>query len=708
MKTFEELGLAAPLLRAVEELGFVAPMPVQEAVIPVLLSEQRDIIALAQTGTGKTATFGLPLLQKIVGLAPADPEAVTAPLPGDETIGGLRETVGGIDETVGGLVETVGDRERKQGLPHLRPGGLETGSSAAAPAAGGNRTPRAIVLSPTRELCVQIAGDLQSYAQHLPTMRIVCVYGGANIYPQIKELERGADIVVATPGRLIDLMERGVADLGTVANVVLDEADEMLNMGFSESIDRILEGVPPTRTTWLFSATMSREVQKVAQRYLKGHREIVVGSRNEGAENVNHVCYVVKAADKYRALKRLVDYHPHIYAIVFCRTRRETAEVAAGLIRDGYNAEALHGDLSQLQRDQTMLKFREHRTQLLVATDVAARGLDVEDLTHVINYGLPDDVENYTHRSGRTGRAGKNGTSLSIIHVKEKHKVRLIEKTIGKAFDMAQLPEPRDICQRQLFRVIDQLERTEVDEEQIAPFIGEVMGKLSWLSKEDIVKRLVQQEFGRFVAYYSQEKPIEAPTAEKGRKSASRSQSTSPKGERGEVSPGYARLFLNLGKKDRFYARDVINLVNRYVKGRVDIGHIELADRFSLFEVPEAEARMVISAMSKAKAADRRVVVDFDRDQASRPAKGSRRASRALSEAENTDWEESSASPRDGEAWQDRGRKSRGGASHEGRTQTKKEIRAQRNADRKAARKAEKQNRKAKQFTADDWKQFFK
>ena len=638
MKTFEELGVCAELRRAIEELGFEAPMPVQEAVIPVLLTEQRDIIALAQTGTGKTATFGLPLLQKI--------------------------------------------------------GGHSLERSGA---------PVSVILSPTRELCVQIASDLQNYAKYLPEVRIVCVYGGANIYPQIKELERGADIIVATPGRLIDLMERGVADLSAVTNVVLDEADEMLNMGFSESIDRILEGVPPTRTTWLFSATMSREVEKIATNYLQGHREIVVGSRNEGAENVNHICYVVKAADKYRALKRLVDYHPHIYAIVFCRTRRETAEVAAALIRDGYSAEALHGDLSQLQRDQTMLKFREHQTQLLVATDVAARGLDVDDLTHVINYGLPDDVENYTHRSGRTGRAGKSGTSLSIIHVREKHKVRLIEKAIGKAFTMADLPEPKDICQRQLFRVIDQLEKTVVDEEQIAPFLREVMGKLEWLSKEDIVKRLVQQEFGRFVNYYAQEQPIEAPSAspkgESGRKGNSNRVESSPLGgRRGGPEAGYTRLFLNFGKKDHFYARDVINLVNRYVKGRVDIGHIELADRFSLFEVPEADARMVVNAMAKAKAGDRRVVVDFDREKApSASPKAPSASPKGESRKKGKGPNRAESSPLGGR---------RGG--HEARTLTKKEVRSQRNAERKAARKAEKKNRKAKQFTADDWKQFFK
>lgn len=567
-------------------------MPVQEEVIPVLLHEGHDIIALAQTGTGKTATFGLPLLQR-----------------------------------------------------------------------GG----RAVVLSPTRELCVQIAADLQSYGKYLQERRIVCVYGGANIYPQIKELERGADIIVATPGRLIDLIERGVADLTDVATVVLDEADEMLSMGFSESIDRILESVPPTRTTWLFSATMSKEVEKIARRYLQGHREIVVGSRNEGAESVNHLYYVVKASDKYRALKRLVDFHPQIYAIIFCRTRRETAEVAENLIRDGYSAEALHGDLSQLQRDQTMLKFREHRTQLLVATDVAARGLDVDDLTHVINFGLPDDVENYTHRSGRTGRAGKRGTSLSIIHVKEKGKVRMIERTIGKDFEQGHLPEPQEICQRQLFRVIDQLERTEVDEEQIAPFIREIMAKLEWLSKEDVVKRLVQQEFGRFVSYYANEAPIsqadsasaKAEGTKRGSKSATRGEGKrgGKADERTAPELGYTRLYLNLGKKDKFYARDVISLVNRFVKGRVDIGHIELQDHFSLFEVPNEEARKVVNLMAKAKAGDRRVIVKLDGAEAS---------------------------------------------------PSKKAIRSQRNSDRKKAKVAKKENRRAKQFSQDDWKQFFK
>ena len=362
MKTFEELGLVPDLIRAIDEIGYESPMPIQEAVIPYLLGEGNDVIALAQTGTGKTAAYGLPLLQKI------DPS---------------REGV------------------------------------------------QAVVLSPTRELCLQIAGDLKDYSKYLDGVRVLAVYGGADISSQIRALRRGVQIIVATPGRLIDLMERGAAALDNVDNVVLDEADEMLNMGFSESIDRILEGVPRDRNTLLFSATMSKEIEKIARNYLTDPKEIVVGSRNEGAEKVNHEYYLVHARDKYAALKRIVDYYPRIYAIIFCRTRLETQEVADKLIQDGYNAEALHGELSQAQRDLTMQKFRQKRVQLLVATDVAARGLDVDDLTHVINYGLPDDVENYTHRSGRTGRAGKRGTSICIVHLREKGKIRQIEKTIG-------------------------------------------------------------------------------------------------------------------------------------------------------------------------------------------------------------------------------------------------------------------------------------
>lgn len=545
LKTFEELGVCEEIRRAIEEMGYVSPMPVQEEVIPYLLGVGNDVIALAQTGTGKTAAFGLPVLQKI-----------------------------------------------------------NTKSRAT----------QAIILSPTRELCLQIADDLKDYSRYIDGLHVQAVYGGSSIESQIRALKKGAQVIVATPGRLIDLMHRGVARLDAVENVVLDEADEMLNMGFTESIDEILAGVPEERNTLLFSATMGKEIERIALNYLHDHKEIVVGSRNEGAENVNHIYYLVHARDKYLALKRVVDYYPRIYGIVFCRTRMETQEVADLLIRDGYNAEALHGDLSQAQRDLTMQKFRQQRTQLLVATDVAARGLDVDELTHVINYGLPDDVENYTHRSGRTGRAGKRGTSISIIHLREKHKVRVIEKVIGKKFEAGTLPDPKEICTKQLYRVIDQMEHTEVDEAQIAPFLPEVFRKLEWLSKEDVIKRVVTLEFGRFLQYYANAPEIEQPSAKgKDAEAEGNRRAPRPKGEKGgprQAEAGYKRLFINLGKRDNFYAREIINLVNRYVKGKVEIGRIDLTANCSFFEVPEADAPIVLRKMAKAMIGDRKVVVD--------------------------------------------------------------------------------------------------
>ena len=542
MKTFEELGVSEEIRRAIEEMGYAHPMPVQEEVIPYLLGIGNDVIALAQTGTGKTAAFGLPILQKV-----------------------------------------------------------NTQSRAT----------QAIVLSPTRELCLQIADDLKDYSRYIDGLHVQAVYGGSSIESQIRALKRGAQVIVATPGRLIDLMERGVARLDQVENVVLDEADEMLNMGFTESIDAILAGVPSERNTLLFSATMGKEIERIAKTYLRDYKEIVVGSRNEGAENVNHVYFLVHAKDKYLALKRIVDYYPKIYGIVFCRTRLETQEVADWLIRDGYNAEALHGELSQAQRDLTMQKFRQHRTQLLVATDVAARGLDVEDLTHVINYGLPDDVENYTHRSGRTGRAGKRGTSISIIHLREKHKVRTIEDVIQKKFEVGTLPQPQEICTKQLYRVIDELEHIQVDETQIAPFLPEIFRKLDWLSKEDVIKRLVSQSFGHFLEYYKNAPVIEQPAerAPKGRKEGeARAPRSREKGPR-QAEEGYVRLFLNLGKRDNFYAREIINLVSRYVKG-VEIGRIDLTNNCSFFEVPERYGDIVLKKMRNAKIGNRAVVVD--------------------------------------------------------------------------------------------------
>ena len=533
MKTFEELGVSEDIRRAIEELGFEHPMPVQEEVIPYLLGNKNDVIALAQTGTGKTAAFGLPLLQKV-------------------------------------------DAQ--------------------------NRATQAIVLSPTRELCVQIADDLKDFSKYINGMNIVPVYGGADIRPQIRTIKHGVQIVVATPGRLVDLINRGVMELNQVNNVVLDEADEMLNMGFSDSINAIFEQLPDDRNTLLFSATMSREVEKVAKSYLHDYKEIVVGSRNEGAEHVNHIYYLVHSKDKYLALKRIVDFHPRIFAIIFCRTKIETQEIADKLIKDGYNAEALHGDLSQQQRDLTMQKFRQHTVQLLVATDVAARGLDVNDLTHVINYGLPDDIESYTHRSGRTGRAGKKGTSISIIHVKEKWKVRQIEKQIGKDFIDGELPKPEEICKKQLYKVMDDIMKTDVDEDQIAPYMDDIMRQFEYVDKEDIIKKMVTVTFGRFLDYYKHAPEIEKPMAGKGSRSERGDRSMRGKvssGRRQHVAEsGYRRLFINLGKSDGFYPGEIMQYLNKHVHGRQEVGHIDLLQKFSYSEVPENDAQKVMKALN--------------------------------------------------------------------------------------------------------------
>ena len=535
MKTFEELGVSADIRRAIEEMGFVQPMPVQEAVIPTLIESRRDTIALAQTGTGKTAAFGIPLLQRI---------SLT-----------LSAT-------------------EKRGLP------------------------RALVLSPTRELCLQIADDLRDFSKYIEGIHIEAVYGGAAIEPQMRALKKGTDIIVATPGRLIDLKNRGFAHLEKVQNIVLDEADEMLNMGFSDSINEIFEALPEEHNTLMFSATMSRDVERVAKTYLKDHQEIVVGSRNEGAESVNHIYYMVHAKDKYLALKRIVDYNPRIFAIIFCRTKLETQEIADNLIKDGYNAESLHGDLSQQQRDLTMQKFRNHLTQLLVATDVAARGLDVDDLTHVINYGLPDDIENYTHRSGRTGRAGKKGTSISIVHTKEKHKIRNIEKEIGKQFVEAEIPKPEEICKKQLYKVMDQIVKTDVDDEEIAPFMQDINRYFEYIDKEEIIKKIVSLEFGKFLAYYADAPEIEKPVPNKSGKSGESGRQTDKQKRANKPQKGYARLFINLGKRDGFYPGELMQTLNRYVGGRQEVGHIDLLDTISYFEVPEKDARKVMTQLS--------------------------------------------------------------------------------------------------------------
>ena len=559
------MGVSEEIRRAIEELGFEQPMPVQEEVIPYLLGHGNDVIALAQTGTGKTAAYGIPVLQK------TDPT---------------------------------------------------------------NKATQALILSPTRELCLQIADDLNAFAKYIDGMHIVPVYGGASIETQIHALRHGVQIIVATPGRLIDLMKRGVAQLDQVNNVVLDEADEMLNMGFSESINEIFEGVPADRNTLLFSATMSKEIEAIAKNYLHDYKEIVVGSRNEGAENVNHIYYMVNARDKYLALKRIVDFYPRIYAIIFCRTKIETQEVADKLIKDGYNAEALHGDLSQQQRDLTMQKFRNHLTQLLVATDVAARGLDVDDLTHVINYGLPDDVENYTHRSGRTGRAGKKGTSISIIHSREKFKVRNIEKIIGKEFVDGTLPTPEEICKKQLFKTMDDIMKADVDEDLIAPYMPEINRQFDYVDKEDIIKKMVSITFGKFLDYYKNAPEIVKPTT-KGRDKSEQGDRNGRGGKgsrdrkRGprQAEAGYRRLFINLGKQDGFYPGEVMQFINKHIHGHQEVGHIDLLQKFSYIEVPEGDAQRVMRALDGTAYKGREVRCnDADESGHGRSARGSRGA----------------------------------------------------------------------------------
>ena len=567
MKTFEELGVCPEICSAIDELGFEQPMPVQEAVIPLLLSEElggKDYIALAQTGTGKTAAFGLPLLQMI------DPK---------------------------------------------------------------DKTTQAVVLSPTRELCLQIADDLRDFSKYIKGINVVAVYGGTSISDQIRSLRHGAQIIVATPGRLIDLIERGKAHLEQVGHIVLDEADEMLNMGFSESINSIFESLPEEKQVLLFSATMSKEVEKIAKNYLKEYEEVVVGSRNEGAEHVNHIYYMVNAKDRYLALKRVVDYYPRIYGIVFCRTKVETQEIADKLIRDGYNAESLHGDLSQQQRDQTMQKFRQHLTQILVATDVAARGLDVNDLTHVINFSMPDDTESYTHRSGRTGRAGKKGTSIAIIHSRERHKIRQVEKTIGKEFLAGRLPTPQEICTKQLFRAIDEIEKTDVDDEQIEPFMEEVRRHFEFVDKEEILKKLVSREFGRFLSYYANAPEIEEVVVKKKERGGKEDRGGHPdwskKKPRQNTQQGYTKLFVNLGRNDRFFPGEAMQFINRYVPGRQDVGHIDLMPTFSFIEVPSGDARKVVGALNGAFYHNKKVSCHIDRDGGKSGGKGGRRGNGA-------------------------------------------------------------------------------
>lgn len=537
MASFEELGVREDLLRAIAELGFERPMPVQEKVIPHLLNEDSDVVALAQTGTGKTAAFGLPVLQRI-------------------------------DAKV--------------------------------------QKPQALILSPTRELCLQIAGDLADFSKYMQKMSVLPVYGGSSIESQIRSLRRGVHVVVATPGRLIDLINRGVVHLDLVNTVVLDEADEMLNMGFLDSINEILAQVPPQRKTLMFSATMPKEIAGIAKNYMHNPVEFVIGTRNEGAANVNHVYYLVNAKDKYLALKRVADNNPNIYAIIFCRTRRETQEIADNLIQDGYNADSLHGDLSQQQRDTVMKKFRDGVLSILVATDVAARGLDVDDLSHVINYGLPDDIAVYTHRSGRTGRAGKTGVSVAIIHSRERGKMRDIEKKIGKKFERKEVPTPKHIIEKQLYNLADRLERVDVNEEEIGKYFHGVSRKLCWLSGDDLLKRVLSLEFNRLLDYYKDAPEIDyvedrKPKKEKKENEVDNRPRTNKEKDRRTAEKGMARIYVNVGKSDGFYAGNLIELLNHNVNGsRVEVGRIDLLPNYSLFDVKKGDAARVVGSLKGA------------------------------------------------------------------------------------------------------------
>lgn len=547
MKTFEELGVSEEIRRAIEEMGYAYPMPVQEEVIPYLLENGHDVVALAQTGTGKTAAFGLPLIQKTV-----------------------------VDENY----------------------------------------PQSLVLCPTRELCLQIAGDLNDYSKYVDGLKVLPVYGGSSIESQIRSLKKGVHIIVATPGRLLDLMKRKTVSLSTITNVVMDEADEMLNMGFSEDINAILADVPQERNTLLFSATMSDEIAKIAKNYLHDAKEITIGRRNEGTANVKHIVYMVHAKDKYETLKRIVDYNPKIYGIIFCRTKIETQEIADKLMQEGYNADSLHGDLSQAQRDLVMQKFRIRNLQLLVATDVAARGLDVDDLTHIINYGLPDDTESYTHRSGRTGRAGKTGTSIAIINLKEKNKVKAIEKAIGKQFEKGEIPTAWQICKKQLFKVIDDLEKVKVNEEEINEFMPEIYRKLDWLDKEDLIKRVVSHEFNRFFEYYRDRDEIE--TVSDSKKGRDREEKKGPR----KAEAGYTRMHINLGKIDHFNLRGLMAMLNDNTRRRVDVGRVDLMKKFSFFEVEEKETENVLKAFRGLTWNGRNVVVEIAQEDPNAGADG--------------------------------------------------------------------------------------
>ncbi|MFB9843441.1 DEAD/DEAH box helicase [Mucilaginibacter ginsenosidivorans] len=541
MNPFIQLGIRHDIVNAITELGFENPTPIQEQSIPVLLTGSNDFVGLAQTGTGKTAAFGLPLLELL-------------------------------------------DFEENH--------------------------PQALILCPTRELCLQITNDLKNYAKNMRNVHVVAVYGGASISDQLHQIRRGVQIVVATPGRMLDIINRKAINFSNVKYVVLDEADEMLNMGFQEDIDSILSTTPDEKKTWLFSATMPSEVRRIAKKYMENPFELTMGTKNTGNENIEHEYYVVRARDKYAAFKRIVDFNPEIFGIVFCRTKIETQEIAEALIKDGYNADSLHGDLSQQQRDKVMKRYRERSLQLLIATDVAARGIDVNDVTHVINYSLPDEIENYTHRSGRTARAGKTGVSISIINGKELGKIRQIEKTLGKRFVKMEIPGGFDVVEKQLFALIHKVHNVEVNEQQIEQYLPRIMDEFKELSKEEIIKRFASLEFNSFLEYYKNAPDLNAPVDE-----SRRSDSTGDRFNRTGMRSDFTRLFINLGSVDGFSRGDLLGYICNTAKisGKT-VGKIDVKGVYSFFEVPNDDVAKVQTGFKGADFQGRDVRIEISGD----------------------------------------------------------------------------------------------
>ena len=527
MINYQESNLKAEIKEAISEMGFVSPTPIQAECIPFILESNEDLIANAQTGTGKTAAFGLPIIQKV-------------------------------------------DIE--------------------------SNDVQALILSPTRELAIQICKDMENFSSKIPGMKILPVYGGASIEPQLKALKKAVHIVVGTPGRVLDLIKRKKLKVDKIQWLVLDEADEMLNMGFKDELDGILETTPSNRQTLLFSATLPVGILNISKNYMNSPQQISVAKANVGADNVEHHYYQVNARDKYAALKRLADFYPNIYAIVFCRTRAETKDIADKLIRDGYSADSLHGDLSQAQREHAMTRFRHRNLQILVATDVAARGLDVNDLTHVINYTLPDDPEVYVHRSGRTGRAGKKGISISIAHSRDNRKLKEMMKFIGKKFDQKLVPSGREICEKQLFKLIDKMEKVDTTNTDIDSFMDVIYSKLSWMTKEEVIKRFVSVEFNMFLDYYRGAKDINVSAKET---KQIQERKSDDRGKRVSSSGKFKRCYINIGSKSHANPASIIGLINKATPGlSVDIGQIEILKNFSFFEIDSTHYTEVIEGIT--------------------------------------------------------------------------------------------------------------